>query len=216
MTSIAKAKPLDATMQQILQDEGAIQTQDIGIEYRQQGHHRMSLTSDLPALPSARSRTAVAAARPHAGGRRHHRRWRWGCSACWLGPVSKPPPRNPFGMGLREATPSGSLGAWILSVQSGFYGSLQAGVPGDEARTARRCARSSSSASPMGSSMPPAPGHGKGVISAYLVADEKALRKGFALSLAAALVQALVAIAIVSRRDARAARHRRHHEQARR
>jgi ABC-type uncharacterized transport system substrate-binding protein len=33
LTSIAKAKPLDATMQQILQDEGAIQTQDIGIEY---------------------------------------------------------------------------------------------------------------------------------------------------------------------------------------
>ncbi|MDP8918531.1 MAG: DUF1007 family protein [Pseudomonadota bacterium] len=33
ITSIAKAKPLDATMQQILQDEGAIQTQAIGIEY---------------------------------------------------------------------------------------------------------------------------------------------------------------------------------------
>ena len=33
LTSIAKAKPLDATMQQILHDEGAIQTQDIGIEY---------------------------------------------------------------------------------------------------------------------------------------------------------------------------------------
>ncbi len=33
LTSIAKAKPLDATMQQILQDEGAIRTQDIGIEY---------------------------------------------------------------------------------------------------------------------------------------------------------------------------------------
>ena len=33
LTSIAKAKPLDATMQQILQDEGAIQAQDIGIEY---------------------------------------------------------------------------------------------------------------------------------------------------------------------------------------
>ncbi|MFC5085801.1 hypothetical protein [Microvirga arabica] len=36
------------------------------------------------------------------------------------------------------------------------------------------------------------------MISAYLVADEKALRKGFILSLAAALVQALVAIGIVS------------------
>lgn len=33
VTRIAKAKPLDATMQQILQDEGAIQPQDIGIEY---------------------------------------------------------------------------------------------------------------------------------------------------------------------------------------
>jgi len=33
VTSIAKAKPLDATMQKILQDEGAIQPQDFGIEY---------------------------------------------------------------------------------------------------------------------------------------------------------------------------------------
>jgi ABC-type uncharacterized transport system substrate-binding protein len=33
VTSIAKAKPLDATMQKILQDEGAIQAQDLGIEY---------------------------------------------------------------------------------------------------------------------------------------------------------------------------------------
>ncbi|WP_114946440.1 DUF1007 family protein [Microvirga calopogonii] len=33
VTSIAKAKPLEARMQQILQNEGAIQPQDIGIEY---------------------------------------------------------------------------------------------------------------------------------------------------------------------------------------
>jgi ABC-type uncharacterized transport system substrate-binding protein len=36
VTSIAKAKPLDATMQQILQDEGALQAQpkaDFGVEY---------------------------------------------------------------------------------------------------------------------------------------------------------------------------------------
>jgi len=33
VTTIAKAKPLDATMQKILQDEGAIQAQDFGIEY---------------------------------------------------------------------------------------------------------------------------------------------------------------------------------------
>ncbi|MGO4526068.1 DUF1007 family protein [Microvirga sp. 2MCAF35] len=33
VTSIAKAKPLEASMQQILQNEGAIQPQDIGVEY---------------------------------------------------------------------------------------------------------------------------------------------------------------------------------------
>lgn len=120
-----------------------------------------------------------------------------GLIGLWLGPVSKPPPRNPFGMGLREATPSGSLGAWILSVQSGFYASLQAGV--------REMKENGSALFSLllvgfayGVFHAAGPGHGKGVISAYLVADEKALRKGFALSLAAALVQALVAIAIVS------------------
>jgi nickel/cobalt exporter len=119
-----------------------------------------------------------------------------GLIGLWIGPISKPPPRNPFGMGLREAAPSGSLGAWILSVQSGFYGSLQAGV--------REMKQNGSALFPLllvgfayGVFHAAGPGHGKGVISAYLVADEKALRKGFALSLAAALVQALVAIGIV-------------------
>ena len=120
-----------------------------------------------------------------------------GLIGLWLGPVSRPPPRNPFGMGLREATPSGSLGAWILSVQSGFYASLQSGV--------REMKQNGSALYSLllvgfayGVFHAAGPGHGKGVISAYLVADEKALRKGFALSLAAALVQALVAIAIVA------------------
>jgi nickel/cobalt transporter (NicO) family protein len=156
----------------------------------------MSLTSDAPALPGT-GRTPL---------------WRrlglmlaavaiiaavMGLVGLWLGPLSKPPPRNPFGMGLREATPSGSLGAWILSVQSGFYGSLQAGV--------REMKENGSTLFSLllvgfayGVFHAAGPGHGKGVISAYLVADEKALRKGFALSLAAALVQALVAIGIVA------------------
>jgi ABC-type nickel/cobalt efflux system permease component RcnA len=120
-----------------------------------------------------------------------------GLIGLWLGPVSKPPPRSPFGMGLREAAPSGSIGAWILSIQSGFYESLQAGV--------REMKENGSTLFSLllvgfayGVFHAAGPGHGKGVISAYLVADGKALRKGFALSLAAALVQALVAIAIVS------------------
>ncbi|MBL0406871.1 nickel/cobalt transporter [Microvirga aerilata] len=115
----------------------------------------------------------------------------------WLGPIGKPPPRNPFGMGLREATPSGSIGVWILSVQSDFYASLRESV--------REMKESGSALVSLllvgfayGIFHAAGPGHGKGVISAYLVADEKALRKGFLLSLAAALVQAFVAMAIVT------------------
>ncbi|MBM1171874.1 nickel/cobalt transporter [Microvirga arabica] len=156
----------------------------------------MSLTSDAPALPGTGRAPlwrrigimlmaiAVVAAV-------------MGLIGLWLGPVGKPPPRNPFGMGLREATPSGSIGAWILSVQSDFYGSLRSSV--------RELKENGSAFLPLllvgfayGVFHAAGPGHGKGVISAYLVADEKALRKGFILSLAAALVQALVAIGIVS------------------
>jgi ABC-type nickel/cobalt efflux system permease component RcnA len=120
-----------------------------------------------------------------------------GLIGLWLGPLSKPPPRNPFGMGLREATPSGNIGAWILSVQADFYGSLRDSV--------RELKENGSAFLPLllvgfayGIFHAAGPGHGKAVISAYLVADEKALRKGFLLSLAAALVQAFVAVAIVT------------------
>jgi nickel/cobalt exporter len=119
-----------------------------------------------------------------------------GLVALWLGPVSAPAPRSPFGMGLREAAPSGNLGAWILSIQSGFYASLQASV-----RAMKESGAALGSLLVVGFAYgvfhAAGPGHGKSVISAYLVADEKALRKGLALSFAAALVQALVAILIV-------------------
>lgn len=42
------------------------------------------------------------------------------------------------------------------------------------------------------------PGHGKAVISAYLLANERAVKRGIALSFAASLAQAISAIALVS------------------
>lgn len=42
------------------------------------------------------------------------------------------------------------------------------------------------------------PGHGKAVISSYLLAEEAGLRRGIALSFAAALLQASVAVALIS------------------
>src|SRR5690606_22481774 len=41
------------------------------------------------------------------------------------------------------------------------------------------------------------PGHGKAVISSYMIANEVALRRGVVLSFAAAIVQALTAIALM-------------------
>jgi nickel/cobalt exporter len=41
------------------------------------------------------------------------------------------------------------------------------------------------------------PGHGKAVISSYLVANQETARRGIVLSFASALMQALVAVAIV-------------------
>jgi ABC-type nickel/cobalt efflux system permease component RcnA len=119
-----------------------------------------------------------------------------GLLALWIGPIGAPAPRSPFGMGIREAAPSGNIGAWILSIQSGFYASLQANVHAlKESGTALGSLLMVGFA--YGVFHAAGPGHGKSVISAYLVADEKALRKGLILSFAAALVQALVAILIV-------------------
>lgn len=117
-----------------------------------------------------------------------------------LAPEAPPPKpvRNPFGAGLREAAPqaTGFMG-WILAVQGQFYRSLQAAVSalkGDGGAVWPLMALGFA----YGVFHAAGPGHGKAVISAYLVASERALVKGFVLSLAAALVQALVAIAIVA------------------
>ncbi|ACK82541.1 nickel/cobalt transporter [Methylorubrum extorquens] len=113
-----------------------------------------------------------------------------------LGPVAAPPPRSPFGIGFREAAPATTgLGGWLLTVQSNFSSQLRAAVSALKAG---------------GPWMPlivmgfaygvfhaAGPGHGKAVIAGYIVAGERTLRRGFALSAAAALLQALVAIAIV-------------------
>ena len=117
----------------------------------------------------------------------------------WLfGPAASPPtPKSPFGAGLREAAPSAQgLGAWILAVQGGFYRSLQAAV---------LVLKSDGTAYwslvgigfAYGVFHAAGPGHGKAVIAAYLVSSERALLKGLGMSLAAALVQALVAVVLV-------------------
>ena len=101
---------------------------------------------------------------------------------------------NPFA-GMRQAAPTGITG-WILAEQSRFYRALSGLI---------RAAKTDGSAlwALMGISFiygifhAAGPGHGKAVISSYLVANEETWRRGIVLSFASALLQAVTAIVIV-------------------
>ncbi len=113
-------------------------------------------------------------------------------------PPPPPPPRTPFGVPLpREAPPATTgLGGMILAWQSAFYKDLTAAL--------KAVAASSTAiwgllglAFGYGVFHAAGPGHGKAVISGYIVADDRSLRRGLGLSFSAAILQALVAIALV-------------------
>src|SRR5437870_6595996 len=106
--------------------------------------------------------------------------------------------QNPFG-GPRPsgAEPQvGGIVGWLLSKQSEFYREMSSTI---------RAAKSDGSAVwtlllisfAYGIFHAAGPGHGKAVISSYLVANHETARRGIVLSFASALLQALVAVAIV-------------------
>ncbi len=115
-----------------------------------------------------------------------------------LGPAPAPPPRNPFGLGIREGGgAAGGIAGWILAVQADFHRRLTGLV--------RAFASEGASAWPLvtagflyGVFHAAGPGHGKAVISAWIVANESAFRRGVVLAFASALLQAVVAVTIVA------------------
>jgi ABC-type nickel/cobalt efflux system permease component RcnA len=105
--------------------------------------------------------------------------------------------QNPFGAPRPAAPPPAEgLAGWLLAKQAEFYRMLSGTI---------RSARTDGSAVwlLMGISFAygvfhaAGPGHGKAVISSYLVANEETWKRGIALSFASALLQALVAVAVV-------------------
>ena len=104
---------------------------------------------------------------------------------------------QPFGLN-RGASPSevGGFAGWILAKQAEFYRMLSGLI---------RAAKADGSAAYtlLGISFlygvfhAAGPGHGKAVISSYLVANNETWRRGIVLSFASAILQALSAIAIV-------------------
>lgn len=105
---------------------------------------------------------------------------------------------TPFGGRASTATPqaTGGIIGWILTMQAEFYRAISSTI---------RAAKTDGSAlwTLMGISFAygvfhaAGPGHGKAVISSYLVANEETARRGVVLSFASAMVQSLVAVLIV-------------------
>jgi nickel/cobalt transporter (NicO) family protein len=107
--------------------------------------------------------------------------------------------QNPFG-GPRPAAAAepevGGIVGWLLAKQSEFYREMSATI---------RAAKSDGSAVwtllaisfAYGIFHAAGPGHGKAVISSYLVANRETARRGIVLSFASALMQSLVAVVVV-------------------
>jgi nickel/cobalt transporter (NicO) family protein len=105
--------------------------------------------------------------------------------------------QNPFGgpTAAPDAQVGGIVG-WLLTKQSEFYREMSSTI---------RAAKADGSAVwtllaisfAYGIFHAAGPGHGKAVISSYLIANEETARRGIALSFVSALMQSLVAVLIV-------------------
>ena len=103
---------------------------------------------------------------------------------------------SPFGGGAAPAAPSSGITGWIFVQQAAFYRSLSSAV--SAAKTNGTAAFGLAWLSFLyGIFHAAGPGHGKAVISSYLVADGATMKRGILLSAAAALTQAITAIAVV-------------------
>jgi nickel/cobalt transporter (NicO) family protein len=106
--------------------------------------------------------------------------------------------QNAFGGPRPGAEPQvGGIVGWLLAKQSEFYREMSSTI---------RAAKSDGSAVwtllaisfAYGIFHAAGPGHGKAVISSYLVANQETAQRGIALSFASALMQSLVAVVIVA------------------
>lgn len=105
--------------------------------------------------------------------------------------------KSPFGIGDTYAggPPASGITGWILAKQAEFTRAMIAAL---------RATRSGGGAGALltiaflyGVFHAAGPGHGKAIVSSYVFANERALRRGIGVAVAAAILQALVAIALV-------------------
>ena len=115
----------------------------------------------------------------------------------FTGSLVPPAGKNPFGAGMREgAGAAGGIMGMISTLQSLFSAHIIAGL--------KEFSQSSEAVWGLlgisfiyGVVHAAGPGHGKAVIAAYVLASKTALKRGIGMAVAAALLQALVAISLV-------------------
>ncbi|WOJ91379.1 nickel/cobalt transporter [Methylocapsa polymorpha] len=105
---------------------------------------------------------------------------------------------HPFAVGANEGAVGrvDGLSGWILAKESGFYRLLTGAIRAAKESSASAWGLAGLSLA-YGVFHAAGPGHGKAVIASYMLANERVLRRGLVISLAAALLQGAIAIAIV-------------------
>src|SRR6185437_10389420 len=106
--------------------------------------------------------------------------------------------RHPFSVGAQEGAVGhvSRISAWIIGQESRFYLLLEHALS-----SARHSALALAGLIALGFAYgvfhAAGPGHGKAVITSYMVSNERALRRGIVISFLAALLQGLVAIVAI-------------------
>ncbi|MFT4095711.1 MAG: nickel/cobalt transporter [Rhodoblastus sp.] len=106
--------------------------------------------------------------------------------------------RNPFAVGANEGTvgAGNTVVAWLLAQQSHFYRALTGAAREAKESMAGFWLLAGLSFA-YGVFHAAGPGHGKAVMASYMIANERALKRGLALTFLAAVLQGAVAVAIV-------------------
>ena len=107
--------------------------------------------------------------------------------------------RHPFAIGANEGSVGhqNALGAWIIGQESAFYRMLNAALHATKDNPRAGLGLIAVSLA-YGVFHAAGPGHGKAVVASYMISNEVALRRGLAISALAALMQAVVAVVVIS------------------
>jgi len=113
-------------------------------------------------------------------------------------PDCRPAKKNPFAVAGNEgaAAASGGFSGLVLAWQAKFHAELQQAAKALKSGAGAFWTLAAASFA-YGVFHAAGPGHGKAVLASYMIASEIALRRGMALAALAALLQSLVAIALV-------------------